>query len=143
MKNPLFISFLLLCLSGCGPRFYFEPLENGGKQFDIREKGCSVEMLLYDIPMDRKYDELGTCNASYHAYSGKSYEKVIRAIKDCACELGGNAIVYSNENETYSYDYLGQVTQFKTSATVLYLHETDYLHDVEFPEIENIDEEFE
>ncbi len=143
MKNSLFISFLFLCLSGCGPRTYFEPLENGAKQFDARQVGCSVEMLLYEIPVDKKYDELGMCTASYHAYSGKSYDKVIRAIKDCACELGGNAIVYSDENETYTYDYLGQVTRFQSSAIVLYLHETDYLHEIDVPEIENIDDEFE
>ena len=99
-------------------------------------------MLLYDIPRDKQYDELGECEASYNAYSGKSYDKVLRAIKDCACEIGGNAIVYSNKNETYIYDYLGQVTEFQISAKVLYLHETDYLHEVEVPEIENIDDEF-
>ena len=99
-------------------------------------------MLLYDIPRDKQYDELGECAVSYNAYSGKSYDKVLRAIKDCACKIGGNAIVYSNENETYIYDYLGQVTRFKTSAIVLYLHETDYLHEFDVPEIENIDDEF-
>ena len=142
MKTSLIISFLFICLSGCGPRTYFKSLENGEQQYDSRQKGCSVEMLLYDIPRDKQYDELGECAASYNAYSGKSYDKVLRAIKDCACEIGGNAIVYSNKNETYIYDYLGQVTGFQTSAKVLYLHETDYLHEVEVPEIENIDDEF-
>jgi len=93
--------------------------------------------------LDRKYDELGECTGSYHAYSKKSYDKVLQAIKDCACEIGGNAIVYSNENETYTYDYLGQVTKIHTSATVLYFYETDYLHEVKTPEIEYFDDEFE
>ena len=143
MKISLIISFLLLCLSGCGPKTYFELIENGEQQYVSRPKGCTIEMLLYDVSSDKQYDEMGICIGSYHAYSEKSFDTVIRAIKDCACEIGGNAIVYSNENDTYIYDYLGQVTRFKTSAKVLYLHETDYLHEFDVPEIENIDDEFE
>ncbi|SVE07313.1 uncharacterized protein METZ01_LOCUS460167 [marine metagenome] len=143
MKISLIISFLLLCLSGCGPKTYFDPIENGEQQYVSRPKGCTIEMLLYDVPSDKQYDEMGICTGSYQAYSGKSFDTVIRAIKDCACEIGGNAIIYSNENDTYTYDYLGQVTRFKTSAIVLYLHETDYLHEFDVPEIENIDKEFE
>ena len=133
----------MLCLSGCGPKTYFETIENKEQQYVSRPKGCTIEMLLYDIPSDKQYDEMGICIGSYHAYSEKSFDMVIRAIKDCACEIGGNAIVYSNENDTYIYDYLGQVTRFKTSAKVLYLHETDYLHEFDVPAIENIDDEFE
>ena len=133
----------MLCLSGCGPKTYFELIENGEQQYVSRQKGCTIEMLLYDIPSDKQYDEMGICIGSYHAYSEKSFDTVIRAIKDCACEIGGNAIVYSDDNDTYMYDYLGQVTRFKTSAKVLYLHETDYLHEFNVPEIENIDDEFE
>ena len=133
----------MLCLSGCSPKTYFELIENGEQQYVFRPKGCTIEMLLYDVPSDKQYDEMGICTGSYQAYSGKSFDTVIRAIKDCACEIGGNAIIYSNENDIYMYDYLGQVTRFKTSAIVLYLHETDYLHEFDVPEIENIDNEFE
>ena len=143
MKISLIISFLLLCLSGCGPKTYFELIENGEQQYVSRPQGCTIEMLLYDVPSDKQYDEMGICIGSYHAYSEKSFDTVIRAIKDCACEIGGNAIVYSDDNDTYMYDYLGQVTRFKTSAKVLYLHETEYLHEFDVPEIENIDDEFE
>ena len=143
MKTSLIISFLFICLSGCGPPTYFKPLENGEQQYDSRQKGCAVEMLFYDAPSDREYDELGVCTGSYHAYSEKSYDMVIRAIKDCACEIGGNAIVYSNENDTYTYDYLGQVTNFQTSAKVLYVYETEYFDEADPSEIENIDDLFE
>ena len=143
MKNFLVISFLFICFSGCGPRTYFEPKETGKQEYLSRPKGCTIEMLLYDVPADKQYDEMGICTGSYQAYSGKSFDTVIRAIKDCACDIGGNAIVYNNENDTYMYDYLGHVTRFKTSARVLYLHETDYLHEFDVPEIENIDDEFE
>tara|TARA_B100000029_G_C17296787_1_gene859084 strand:+ start:260 stop:706 length:447 start_codon:yes stop_codon:yes gene_type:complete len=143
MKNLPILILFLLHLSGCGPRAYFNPIENSDINFESRGKGCSIEMLLYDIPLDQKYDELGKCTGSYHGYSKKSYDKVLQAIKDCACEIGGNAIVYTNENETYTYDYLGQITQIHTSATVLYFYETDYLNEIETPEIEYFDDEFE
>ena len=96
MKISLIISFLLLCLSGCSPKTYFELIENGEQQYVSRPKGCTIEMLLYDIPSDKQYDEMGICIGSYHAYSEKSFDTVIRAIKDCACEIGGNAIIYSD-----------------------------------------------
>ena len=143
MKITQLAIFLFLFIFGCGPKTYFESLADIEHSYDLRPIGCPVEMFLYDAPSDRQYDELGICTGSYHAYSEDSYDQVMRAIKDCACEIGGNAIVYSNESDSYAYDFLGQVTNFKTTAKVLYLYETDYIKDVVIPERGNIFDEFE
>ena len=143
MKITKFTIFFFLFLIGCGPKTYFESLGDIEHSYDSRPIGCPVEMFLYYAPSDRQYDELGICTGSYHAYSEKSYDQVIRAIKDCACEIGGNAIVYSDDCDTYGYDFLGQVTDFKTTAKVLYLYETDYIIDTDAPEMENIFDDYE
>ena len=142
MKNVLITFFILLYLAGCGPRTYFIPSEISDNEYGSRETGCTIEMLLYDMPSDRQSDEIGVCKASYQAYSGKAYQKVIRAIKDCACKMGGNAIAFPFGNDTYYYDYMGQVTRFETSAIVLYINDADYLHQYEDPILENLDGEF-
>ena len=141
MKITQLAIFLFLFIFGCGPKTYFESLADVEHSYDLRPIGCPVQMFLYYAPSDRQYDELGICTGSYHAYSENSYDQVMRAIKDCACEIGGNAIVYSDESDTYAYDFLGQVTNFKTTAKVLYLHETDYIKDVVVPGSENIFDE--
>ena len=143
MKITQLAIFLFLFIFGCGPKTYFESLADVEHSYDLRPIGCPVQMFLYYAPSDRQYDELGICTGSYHAYSENSYDQVMRAIKDCACEIGGNAIVYSDESDTYAYDFLGQVTNFKTTAKVLYLHETDYIKDVVVPGSENIFDEYE
>jgi len=144
MKKFLFIvNISFFFMTGCGVRTHFLISESNSKQFELRESGCSIEMLLYEAPIDKRYDEIGMCTGSYPSYNRKAYKKVIQALKDCACNQGGNAMVYSDENDAYSYDYLGQVTHFSTSATVIYLHDTDYLHEIEVPEIDSeFDEEF-
>ena len=143
MKITQLAIFLFLFIFGCGPKTYFESIADVEHSYDLRPIGCPVQMFLYYAPSDRQYDELGICTGSYHAYSENSYDQVMRAIKDCACEIGGNAIVYSDESDTYAYDFLGQVTNFKTTAKVLYLHETDYIKDVVVPGSENIFDEYE
>ena len=129
-------------MTGCGPRVHLLPLGSLNEKYDSRERGCTMEVLLYDIPIDRKSDEIGTCKATYQAYSGKSYEKLVNSLKDCACDLGGNAIVFPIGNDSYQYDYLGQVTRFETSATVLYMHESDYMHGYDDPTIEDLDQDY-
>ena len=50
MKNVLITFFILLYLAGCGPRTYFIPSEISDNEYGSRKKGCTIEMLLYDMP---------------------------------------------------------------------------------------------
>ena len=112
---------LTIFFIGCGTRSHFTPLGTSGV-FPSKGKGCPLE-ILNEVPQDRKYKQIGVCRSSNNDYIEGNINKAFEAVTNCACENGGNAIVYKTENDKFNYDIIGQITSAHTSAIVLFIEE--------------------
>ena len=82
-------------------------------------------VVLQHTPENRKFVELGFCTTSLPG-GGVIKDKTPEAVKElqsCACQNGGNAIVYQGEEESGLHTGFGYSQQhIKARATVLFVY---------------------
>ena len=89
-----------------------------------RPPGPCSAVVLEHPPTDRKYVEVGFCTTSVPG-GGVITDKTpdaIRELQVCACQNGGNAIVFHGEGESGIHSAFGySQRRVKAHATVLYV----------------------
>lgn len=121
MKRYLFlfgIAFLPACSSTSFTRTGFESPPPSSL-------GPCTAVVLQRPPSDRDYIELGFCTTSVPGGGiiTDNTPKAIRALQQCACSNGGNAIILHGDSESGYHTGFGYSQQrVKARATVLFVH---------------------
>src|SRR5262245_5392044 len=90
-----------------------------------RPPGPCSAVVLQHPPTDRRYVEIGFCTTAVPGGGviTDNTPKAIRELQECACQNGGNAILFHGEGESGMQSAFGYSQQrVKAHATVLYVY---------------------
>lgn len=115
--TPILCLFSAACTSTNFTRTGFEP--------PPRSPGPCQAVVLQRPPSDRRYMEIEFCTTSVPGGGviTDNTPKAIRELQACACQNGGNAIVYFGDSESGYHTGFGYSQQHvKGRASVLYVY---------------------
>lgn len=124
MKRALLV-MLALVLPGCTSTSF---TRTGFDAPPPRQPGPCSAVVLQHEPSDRKFIEIGFCTTSVPGGGviTDNTPNAIAELRQCACQNGGNAIVFHGEGESGVHTGFGYSQQrVKAHATVLFVFPKD------------------
>ncbi len=125
MRRKHFVLLVVLTASACTSTSF---TRTGFDSPPPRQPGPCSAVVLEHPPTDRKYVEIGFCTTSVPGGGviTDNTPNAIRELQECACQNGGNAIVFHGEGESGIHSAFGYSQQrVKAHATVLYVFPKD------------------